>query len=332
MKKFNPEKELYKMQNKDDNLNVRSKMGNIFVPIFVLGCACLAMVGITFSANLINSTRGEYEVTIDVINGEIEQFNKTVSEGAFSTTINSANSFGSINCISGSLSFDPITNNVYSNYINKDTYCILSFQNDGTKNISVSELGSINDNFGLSYYFKGDADNNYLELNGEMYRIVRINGDGSYRVISTNTYLTSNYGVNNNYDSSNLKNVLYKWFNERFKDNKYVVQEDFDVSNYVEYTIGNLVNMEGYSVEYVGTLSVREVELINKDVPSGSYLGDNKFLLMNANGIDDVYVYTNNSIASTKPSIVLPVKPVINLMIDNLSGNGTLENPYKIGE
>ena len=332
MKKFNPEKELYKIQNKDDNLNVRSKMGNVFVPIFVLGCACLAMLGITFSANLVNSTKGEYEITIDVINGEIEQFNKVVSEGAFSTTINSANSFGSINCVSGSLSFDPITNNVYSNYINKDTYCILSFQNDGTKNISINELGSVNDNNGVSYYFKGDANNNYLEFNDEMYRIVRINGDGTYRIISTNSYLTSNFGNNNDYDRSNLKNVLNKWFNERFKDNKYIVKEDFDTNNYVEYVTANLVNMEGYSVEAVGTLSVREVELINKDVSSGSYLGNDKFLLMNGNGTDDVYVYTNNSIATTNPLTILPVKPVINLKVDNLAGNGTLENPYKIGE
>ena len=149
---------------------------------------------------------------------------------------------------------------------------------------------------------------------------------------NTNSYLASTFGNNNDYDSSNLRNTLYKWFNDKFKDNKLVVKEDFDANNYVEYTTANLVNIEGYNVEYVGTLSVREVELIDKDISPGSYLGDGKFLLMNGNGTDDVYVYTNNSVATTNPSISLPVRPVINIKVNSLVGNGTLENPYKIEE
>ncbi len=44
-------------------------------------------------------------------------------------------------------------------------------------------LLSIQDNLGTSYYFRGDVKNNYLKMNDLYFRVVRINGDETVRVV-----------------------------------------------------------------------------------------------------------------------------------------------------
>ena len=48
------------------------------------------------------------------------------------------------------------------------------------------------DDFGTSYYFRGDVSNNYVYFAGFYWRIVRINGDGSVRIIYEGTSAHSN--------------------------------------------------------------------------------------------------------------------------------------------
>ena len=66
-------------------------------------------------------------------------------------------------------------------------------QGDGTKGIYSSV-----DDFGTTYYFRGDVDNNYLSFAGQMWRIVRINGDGSIRIVAQNSIGTSVYNTSYN--------------------------------------------------------------------------------------------------------------------------------------
>ena len=66
-------------------------------------------------------------------------------------------------------------------------------QGDGTKGIYSSV-----DDFGTTYYFRGDVDNNYLSFAGQMWRIVRINGDGSIRIVAQNSIGTSVYNTSKN--------------------------------------------------------------------------------------------------------------------------------------
>ena len=49
---------------------------------------------------------------------------------------------------------------------------------DGTKGIYAAE-----DDLGTSYYFRGAVDNNYVYFAGFFWRIIRINGDGTIRII-----------------------------------------------------------------------------------------------------------------------------------------------------
>ena len=96
-------------------------------------------------------------------------------------------------------------------------------------------------------------------FNGMMFRIVRINGDGSYRVVLDESDLSFNYGVSNYFSDSNLQMVLNKWFNENLKGSKYVVEGEFDISSYTDVDVDTLVNLDGSYNSYVGTLNARDL-------------------------------------------------------------------------
>ena len=59
---------------------------------------------------------------------------------------------------------------------------------DGTVTVTKSEstngyICSAPDDYGTSYYFRGTPDNNYVKFAGFYWRILRVNGDGSIRMI-----------------------------------------------------------------------------------------------------------------------------------------------------
>lgn len=56
-----------------------------------------------------------------------------------------------------------------------------------TQNISGQGLYVTEDDYGDSYYYRGKVENNYLSFAGFIWRIVRINGDGSIRLIYSGT-------------------------------------------------------------------------------------------------------------------------------------------------
>jgi len=60
-----------------------------------------------------------------------------------------------------------------------------------------------NDNDGISYYFRGDVENNYVRFAGYWWRIIRINGDGSIRIIYDGTSPRKNGTVESNNSAIN---------------------------------------------------------------------------------------------------------------------------------
>ena len=57
----------------------------------------------------------------------------------------------------------------------------------GTVSTTNEGLLVSEDELGQTYYFRGSVDNNYVKMNNLMFRIVRINGDGSVRLVLDNT-------------------------------------------------------------------------------------------------------------------------------------------------
>lgn len=92
---------------------------------------------------------------------------------------------------------------------------------DGSVNVTSAEyenslLCSAPDNYGTSYYYRGNVQNNYVKFANFYWRIVRINGDGSIRLIYDGTV------AHENSDSSNDKIIGKSWFNNGKDDNAYM--------------------------------------------------------------------------------------------------------------
>ena len=325
MKKFNPnDYNDLQMCNKKNG----STINNFFVPVLIVACSCLAMIGITFSSKLVENDTALYKIRIDIINGDEELLERTVTRGAFRTEISSNNSFGSISCTKGNLNYDPLTGTVSSVYINEDTSCVLVFMDDGEKYINVDNLTSISDNTGTSYYYKADANDNYIMVNNMLFRIIRVNGDGTLRVMFNDVVLSSNYG-NEEYLYSNLKNTLKNWYNSNLSGLSYIVEGDYDYNNYEDnYDTSTLIDFNSYTHDYVGTLSVREAEIMSEDVNS-SFLGTiNGIWLMNPSGYANAHYYKDGKVLVGSLYDTHNVRPVINIKVSSLTGNGTINNPY----
>ena len=90
-------------------------------------------------------------------------------------------------------------------------------------------LASAEDDYGTSYYFRGAVTNNYVEFANKCWRIVRVSGDGSVKLILHNDNPT---GVANPCDAANnsasaafarYSGTTYtSKFNEKYDDNAYV--------------------------------------------------------------------------------------------------------------
>ena len=92
-----------------------------------------------------------------------------------------------------------------------------------------SLLASTEDDYGTSYYFRGAVKNNYVEFANKCWRIVRVGGDGSVKIIlhNDNTAGTANPcdAANNSTSAAfaRYSGTTYKSaFNEKYDDNAYV--------------------------------------------------------------------------------------------------------------
>ena len=93
-------------------------------------------------------------------------------------------------------------------------------------------LCSAPDAYGTSYYYRGTVDNNYVLFAGKYWRIVRINGDGSMRIIYDGTVAHANG------ESSSDRHIGTTQFNEG-RDNAHVGYMYGDMNGIVESPIGN---------------------------------------------------------------------------------------------
>ncbi len=92
---------------------------------------------------------------------------------------------------------------------------------DGSVNVTAVEatngyLCKAKDAYGDSYYYRGNVTNNYVKFADKYWRIVRINGDGTVRVIYDGT------SAHANGENSSDRQIGTSAFNSRHNDNAYV--------------------------------------------------------------------------------------------------------------
>jgi len=108
---------------------------------------------------------------------------------------------------------------------------------DGTVNATVAEstngyVCSAPDDYGTSYYYRGNVTDNYVKFGGYYWRILRVNGDGSIRmiyagdasVIDALDETTKQSVMSNGYDDSTTfyTRIAESKFNELADNNAYV--------------------------------------------------------------------------------------------------------------
>ena len=171
------------------------------------------------------------------------------------------------------------------------------------------------DNDGTSYYYRGAVENNWLYFAGYYWRIIRINGDGSIRVIYSGTS-TSGVGsdtqigtgvFNSNYDKNEYAGLKYTLgeqhgnsTNSTILDylNNWYASNLLDYSNYIAIDAGFCSDREmatGFIWESQPstTINYKATERLNNNNPS-----------LNCNAID-LFTVKNSSIGNK--SLLYPI-------------------------
>ena len=109
-----------------------------------------------------------------------------------------------------------------------------------------SEIGlyATSDNDGTSYFYRGAVENNYLSFAGYIWRIVRINGNGSIRLIYSGTSTSA---------TGSATSIGTSQFNTKHFDPTYVgykYHENFQLKD--DPTLINYANISNSSVYYYG--------------------------------------------------------------------------------
>ncbi len=186
--------------------------------------------------------------------GEYVAYNQT-SKKLYSSSMNYGRSIYLVKNASKELSETTWNNTKYESY----TYnlkCYKSYQNDIAHDGSDKGIYKDNDEYGKTYYYRGNINNNYVYFAGFYWQIIRINGDGSIRLlykgkeknatkidtsinnklysfnnkIAGPTYIGYKYGYENgktleeihsNSNDSDIKKTLDLWYENNIKNKNY---------------------------------------------------------------------------------------------------------------
>lgn len=221
------------------------------------------------------------------------------------------------------------------------------------------------DDFGASYYFRGNIQDNYVSFANNMWRIVRINGDDTVRLVLNN--LTDNVSnihaegtTNFNYKNSAIKEYLSIWFEDNLKDYEsyiangnyckdYTHDESFVFQAGTRLKVNNIPTFNCLGENYttnIGLLTADEVILAGakyNEINKNYYLytpdiKQDYFTMTsssgNANSLNMFMVNVDGALTDeVNSSLFRGIRPVINLIKNTeVSGTGTELDPYVVLE
>ncbi len=195
-------------------------------------------------------------------------------------------------------------------------------------------LAATEDDYGTSYYFRGNVENNYVAFANMCWRIVRITGDGSIKLVLYNysspdcTLTGTNLGLIRNNDT-----IYTTLFNTNYNDNAYIgLMYGTPGSSTYAQTHANihksvlLTNLETWYTNNIATYESKLADVIwcnDKSTWSGTGIGTT-----------NTFYGAHNRANSGTPSLICPndnnggklSKFTVN---DTTNGNGNLDK--KIG-
>ena len=222
------------------------------------------------------------------------------------------------------------------------------------------------DDSGVTYYFRGISTNNYVRFAGLMWRIVRINGDNTIKLIlDGSTGDQVEYYINNgsnyfSYANSNVKTYLTNWYQENLSSyEKFIsTQKACDNTQYtgtdefVFQSSQRLLINHNPTFNCLGTKIGSKIYLLTADevehagglpgvVNTNYYLynssvNNSSWTMTPSKGNNNEYypftVSTNGSLEDSNiGNLKRSVRPVINIVKDvSVTGKGTSSEPYEI--
>ena len=250
---------------------------------------------------------------------------------------------------------------------NDETYLYSSTLNCGD-NYKTKKLKDVlvekvvdNDNgiykIGEDYVFRGDNVDNYVSFADKIWRVLRVNSDGTIRLIDTtrrdsvvwddryNSDKEYNIGIND-YNVSRIKDTLESIYDEFTDiDKAYMVKQRLCIGKRDEDSEDNSGNIECSNVvenQNIGLINVYEFPIASlsnackkpsdPECTNYNYLADmTSTWTLNADSKTSYKVFKmSGEVFITNASNSSSIKPVIviNSQVNYVDGDGTEENPY----
>ena len=205
-------------------------------------------------------------------------------------------------------------------YVNKKTYDEKIISSVVSKNKTVTKEDDI-------YRFKGKEVNNYIEYSNLLFRIIKVNLDGSVDIVLNDSINVLGYNTSSDYLNSDIN----KYLNDIFlsKLDKYYLSKTITcndkVSNINEYTCKNK-NVDNY-------VKLLDLSDYINSIKDGSYIDVSENMWLSTQKDNDyVWVISDNKIAYLDNKSNAYIRPVVTLKASTsiIDGDGTINNPYKI--
>ena len=207
-----------------------------------------------------------------------------------------------------------------------------------TYKVTKEENGLHQDTDG--YYFKGNISNNYVNYGNRLFRVIRINNDGTIKAISEDVAATFMWGNKDSYQESILKkwldyNDLYYvgvYYNTLPNPNNYLVK-----TKYTEDTLdgSKVKNGKKEYENYVTTLGIKDYS--NAD-GKNSFININKSFWIVGHDKDNsnLIIDSDGSITPATTYESYGVRAVITFKknVEVTGGDGSVDSPFtiKLGE
>ena len=213
-----------------------------------------------------------------------------------------------------------------------------NFDETATTDEGIFEM---EDDYGTSYYYRGAVENNYVKFAGFYWRIIRINGDGSLRIIydgtqahvnganSSNRFITTNTKYNINYNDVKYVGWMYGPRGNDSSTSKEEAQTntaDSTIKGVVDSWYKTNIEDAGYGSEVSDTLFCNDRSTPGKEVTG--WKDDTRLGFGSQNTAYGATSRTNmwNSVTSV-PTFKCSQKNDAFTVNDTIKGNGALTYP-----
>ena len=217
---------------------------------------------------------------------------------------------------------------------------------------------------GDKYIFRGEYPNNYIKFDGNLWRIIGINSDGSIKLIYSDKKV-ERYSWDDRYNSFKDSYIgindfrlsrLLEYLKDIYNKNTYVSKSNKNLLVKHDWCIGKASQEDSsisslnlcsdiYNDLYIGVVYISDVLLPSLDKNCNSiydaectnynyFLTINSGMTSNASSDKSYVVFYSNggSVVNKNASVDNYVRPVININSNVLysDGDGTIDNPYII--